>query len=522
VPLIVLVVGLVITLALVLVAWALNDHNQSRLLGLEAKQAGTVIAAAVPGTQTPLEVATQVARTSGGATSAFEQYMTTQVGPGKQFTAASLWRGTGAGARPLASVGSSELLTTRSVEARDLVARSFGSSTFVVSEFQDGRQLSLGFALATPGSGPRFAVYAERPLPADRKAAVAQNSAFSDLSYAIYLGGTTTPSHLLTTDFDRLPVSGRHATVREPFGDSQLTLVVAAQSQLTGTLSSWLPWIFAVMGIVLSVSAALITERLVRRRHAAESAETQIRRLYDELGTLYGRQRTIAETLQRTLLPRASPDIPGLEIAVRYLPGAHGIDIGGDWYSIVGLDDGRFAFVIGDVSGRGLSAASTMAALRFTIRAYALDGDAPSTILEKCSDQLDIDTDGHFATVLIGLGDVARHEITLANAGHLNPLLIDGGRTSFVPTPVGVPIGVAGGHYRSVTVTVPPRATLIAFTDGLVERRHESLDAGLKRFEDAATGQDLELDALVEQIVGTLGNDGSEDDIAILAVRWTE
>jgi hypothetical protein len=350
------------------------------------------------------------------------------------------------------------------VEARDLVARSFASSTFVVSEFQVGRQLSLGFALAVAGSGPRFAVYAERPLPADRKAAVAQNSAFSDLSYAIYLGGTTTPSHLLTTDFDRLPVSGRHATVREPFGDS----------------------------------------------------------LYDELGTLYGRQRTIAETLQRTLLPRASPDIPGLQIAVRYLPGAHGIDIGGDWYSIVGLDDGRFAFVIGDVSGRGLSAASTMAALRFTIRAYALDGDAPSTILEKCSDQLDIDTDGHFATVLIGLGDVARHEITLANAGHLNPLLIDGGRTSFVATPVGVPIGVTGGHYRSVTVTVPPRATLIAFTDGLVERRHESLDAGLKRFEDAATGQDLELDALLEQIVGTLGNDGSEDDIAILAVRWTE
>ena len=146
------------------------------------------------------------------------------------------------------------------------------------------------------------------------------------------------------------------------------------------------------------------------------------RGLYEQLGGLYGEQRTIAETLQQALLPRTNPSIPNLEIATRYVAGTVGVDIGGDWYSTLPIDDAHFAFVIGDVSGRGIDAASIMARLRFTIRAYLLEGHAPDTVLEMCSHQLDIEYDGHFATVLVGVGDLETRRVVLANAGHPRPI----------------------------------------------------------------------------------------------------
>ena len=231
---------------------------------------------------------------------------------------------------------------------------------------------------------------------------------------------------------------------------------------------------------------------------------TEIRRLYDELGGLFREQRTIAETLQRALLPKETPHIEGMEIAVEYVPGAKGMEIGGDWYSVIPVDDDRFAFVVGDVSGRGLSAATVMAALRFTIRTYALEGYWPTAILDKCSKQLHVLSDGHFATVLVGVGDLRRREITVANAGHLNPLVIDGESTSFIACRVGVPLGVPGGTYESVTVTMPPNSTLIAFTDGLVENRAESLDVGLKRLEEAVRGEACPLHLLLAKVIADL------------------
>jgi serine phosphatase RsbU (regulator of sigma subunit) len=280
-----------------------------------------------------------------------------------------------------------------------------------------------------------------------------------------------------------------------------------------------LPWIFAVLGLLLSTTAAWITERLVRGRRTAERDSAQIRELYSELATLFRQQRTTSETLQRALLPRNSPHIPGMDFAVKYEPGAQGLEIGGDWYSIVAIDDAHFLFVIGDVSGHGLSAATVMAELRFTIRAYALEGNSPATILEKCSKQLDV-TNGHFATVLIGSVDVARHEITLANAGHLNPLLLTGEERSFIETALGVPLGVSGDSYDSVTISVPPRSSVIAFTDGLIERRGENLDIGLARLAAAADDGTLSLENLLTKVLSDLAYDASEDDIAMLGLRW--
>jgi serine phosphatase RsbU (regulator of sigma subunit) len=160
-----------------------------------------------------------------------------------------------------------------------------------------------------------------------------------------------------------------------------------------------------------------------------------------------------------------------------------------------------------------------MAELRFTIRAYALEGNNPTTILEKCSKQLDV-ADGHFATVLIGSVDVGRHEITLANAGHLNPLLLTGDDKSFVETALGVPLGVSGERYRSVTLSVPPRSSVIAFTDGLVERRGENLDVGLARLAAAVDDGTLPLENLLTKVSAELAYEASEDDVAMLGLRW--
>ena len=113
-----------------------------------------------------------------------------------------------------------------------------------------------------------------------------------------------------------------------------------------------------------------------------------------------------------------------------------------------------------------------MSSLHHAIRAYAAQGDPPTVILSKLSGLLHVSTGGQFATVLCGAVDVARRQVTIANAGHLPPLLVTSESSQFVDTDVGAPIGVTSeSDYGQVTFPVPPQATLLAFTDGLVERQ---------------------------------------------------
>ena len=203
-------------------------------------------------------------------------------------------------------------------------------------------------------------------------------------------------------------------------------------------------------------------------------------------------------------------------------PGTGGVDIGGDWYSVVLLDDRRFAFVVGDVSGRGISAATIMARLRFTVRAYLLEGHPPHVVLEMCSRQLDIETDGHFATVLVGIGEIDSRRVTLANAGHLNPLIVDGVTATFAQSAAGLPIGLTTTTYGSSTFVMPPGSMLVAFTDGLVERRGEGIDLGLERLAEAAARPAPSLDRLLSELASELAGQELTDDVAVLAFRWRD
>ena len=177
--------------------------------------------------------------------------------------------------------------------------------------------------------------------------------------------------------------------------------------------------------------------------------------------------------------------------------------------------------VVGDVSGRGLGAGTVMASLRYSIRAFASQGDPPTTLLTRLTRLLDVDRDHHFATVLCAIVDIEGHTITVANAGHPSPMLIDADGVRLLSTAVGVPIGVArDATYDSVTEPIPAGATLLAYTDGLFERRGESADDGLGRLMGSASAHDGSLEALLTQIVNAQVSDASDDDAAILGVRW--
>ena len=198
-------------------------------------------------------------------------------------------------------------------------------------------------------------------------------------------------------------------------------------------------------------------------------------------------QRAIAETLQNSLLPRALPTPPEFEIAARYLPGAEGVDIGGDWFNLRIAGEGCSFFAVGDVSGRGVEAAALMASLRFAINAYAAEDPRPAAVLRRLGRLIQMSDHGHFATVLCGLYDGQAGRVTLANAGHPPPLLITNGRAQVVATEVRPPIGLNHVEYPATSVAVTRGATLLAYTDGLVERRAEPITAGIERLREAAS-----------------------------------
>ena len=516
------IAGLLVTAGISWTAWKLDRSNEQRLLQVQTRQAAAVLTSTISNIENPLQTALAIESATDGDPQRFTQFMATYTAANGLFSAASLWRVTGDSVAPVASVGASPALAPSSNDAHDFVTRALHRSTFVVTSISTGGQQSIGYALADP-QHPVFAVYAERAIPANRRVPVESNSAFSDLHFATYVGSTTSPSALATTDVaaNQLPLSGTTARETIPFGDTVLTLVTAPDGQLGGSLGAQLPWVFLASGIALTAAAAFIVRHLVRRRAAAETDAITITGLYEQLDAVYGQQRTIAETLQHALLPLRTPSVANLDIATRYVAGARGVDIGGDWYSVVQLDDNHIGFVVGDVSGRGVDAAAIMARIKFTLRAYLAEGHSPEVALALSSRQVDISADGHMATAIVGVADLRTRDITLANAGHLNPLIVADGQAQFVATAAGPPLGVGETDYAATTITMPPGSMFLAFTDGLVERRTEDLDVGLDRLAGIAASTDRPLETLLSTVLATMTSNGSEDDIAILAFEWT-
>lgn len=520
------VIGIVCLILTAASTWAsarVDANAEQRLLNVQAKQVSAVLSTAILLIQEPLTTALSVERVASGASgpTSFTRLMAAYVAPDKLFASASLWKRTGTAIVRVAQVGVPPDMIPGRPQTRAYLRNAFHTKGFTVRAVNAGTQDRIAYAEADPGSG--YVVYAERTIPTNRRAAVDNNSAFSELHYAIYLGRTISPGALSTTDVDprALPLTGTTAKVAVPFGDTVLTVVVSPSHHLGASLGQRLPLILLLGGLLLSLTAAPVGYQLVRRRRDAEENAVTITKLFERVDVLYGEQRDLSVKLQRALLPHSNPEIPNLEIASEYVAGAQGVDIGGDWYSIIGLGDEQFGFVVGDVSGRGIDAVAVMAHARFTLRAYLLDGDSPQTALEKCSRQFDISADDHITTVVVGLGNWRTGEVTLASAGHPAPLLVTSDGADYVHVEPGRPLGAGSGAYQPTTVNLVPGTTLFLFTDGLVERRNEDIDTGLDRLAvtvSAASAQPV--DRLVAHALRTLRDEDASDDIAVLAIRW--
>lgn len=523
----IVVIGLATTVLGVALAVRTDRSNEERLLQVQTEQAAAVLEAATMGVQEPLASALDVAASllPWRLRTVFEERFSRNIGPDQAFEAGALWQRGPSGLRQVAAAGAPPGIRPSTAHAGRLVARSLKARTMAVAWTTVGQQIRISYVLADPAS--RFVVYAERSVPGNRRSPVDSDSGFAGLDYALYLGeGTSTENMVMTNEEPaRLPLDGLTYTTTVPFGDDVLTLVTRPREHLGSDLGAQLPWLLGIAGPLATLLALLLTRHLLRSRERAEADTRTITSLYRRVEGLYDEQRELSVRLQRALLPRMLPQLPGFDVAATYVAGAQGIDIGGDWYSVVEAGGDEFAFVVGDVSGHGIDAVAEMARARFTIRAYLMDGDSPASALEKSAHQFDIAVDGHMVTVLAGTGNWRTGELTIASAGHPAPLSVSAdGTSAFLPVRTGPPLGAGVAAFEATTAMLEPGSMLLCFTDGLVERRTEDIDAGLARLADAAAAHYSDsgpLEPFLGELLVQMRDPDRSDDIAVLALRRT-
>ncbi|MFK0290360.1 SpoIIE family protein phosphatase [Streptomyces sp. NPDC090442] len=241
--------------------------------------------------------------------------------------------------------------------------------------------------------------------------------------------------------------------------------------------------------------------------------------------TLFDQEREFATGLQETMLPRRLPPIAGGEVTVRYHPASVGRDVGGDWYDVIALPQGRTGLVVGDVQGHDTHAAAVMGQLRIALRAYASEGHAPETVLVRASRFLaELETE-RFATCTYVQADLESGALHLARAGHLGPLICNSSRHIDWPQVAGgLPLGLATAfgqdHFPETQLFLEPGSTLLLCTDGLVEQPGRDIAAGIEALSAAVRAGPAELDALADRLSYLLwAEPGSDDDMALLLLH---
>jgi serine phosphatase RsbU (regulator of sigma subunit) len=515
VTVVVLVVGLIITGGLAYAVGSVHTSNEDRLLQQRLSESSLILTSAVPSITSVLNSTAELAEASGANPQEIQQVLAPSVGtaPGQSFRSVSVWRADGRG-QPLVVVGARPHQAGTSGPSLRQFIRQTTKPGLRVRDMLSSDPAGLGYAATSARPDRHYVVYAESALPADRTQRAQSAPAFQDLDYAVYLGKKTDSDKLLLASTEHLPLTGRRQTATSPFGDNTLLMAMSARGDLGGHLMARLPYLILLVGLIASLVVAWFVERLLRRRELAQH-------LAEENDRLYRDQRSVAETLQRSLLPDVLPELDGLQLDARYEPGVEGIEIGGDWYDVVAIDEDRVLLVVGDVSGRGLGAGAVMASIRYAIRAHATQGDGPGTILGKLGSILQVTRDRHFATVLCI--EVRRSDATLrvANAGHPLPLVLNGTGADFIATDTGPPIGIDSGRtYAETVVGVPSGGTLLMFTDGLFERRGEGVDDGMDRLRRTAQGIQGDLPTLLDRVLDLMIGGVTTDDTALLGVRW--
>lgn len=303
------------------------------------------------------------------------------------------------------------------------------------------------------------------------------------------------------------PNAGRVAAFRAAGIHSALVVPLAARGDRIGTVTL----------IRAGDSPGFDEEDVAIARALADRAAISL-----DNARRYSREHGIAVELQRALL--AAPGVPhtGIEVATRYLPAGATDLVGGDWFDTLALPGGLTLLAMGDVMGHGVEAAVEMSHYRSMLRVVAGEGEPPDRILRRMDAILTAAGAQRPATCLLGLADAVRGGCWFASAGHLPPAVVTAeGGIRLLSVPPGPPLGAdLRGHYETVYVPWRTGETLLMYTDGLVERRTEDIDASLARLAALrlphSTGP---LDALLARIVHRLAPAAAEDDVALMAAR---
>jgi PAS domain S-box-containing protein len=277
-----------------------------------------------------------------------------------------------------------------------------------------------------------------------------------------------------------------------------------------------------VMGVLVAGAAAprrFMAEDLGLLRLAADRVALAI-----DHARVYDREHRIAETLQRSLLPERLPRLAGMDAAARYLPAATEAEkVGGDWYDVIQIPGGGVGMVMGDVAGKGVAAASMVGRLRNALRAYALDGHEPVEAVEKLNRLVwNEGQDSQMATLIYVVLDPVEGVLRWVNAGHVPPLVTVGQEPPhFLEGGRSVPLGVLPfPSFEEVSVEMETGGAVVLYTDGLVERPGDHIDAGMSRLRQVVREAPVESEQLCDYVLHALVPDGGlNDDVALLTLR---
>jgi DNA-binding response OmpR family regulator len=284
---------------------------------------------------------------------------------------------------------------------------------------------------------------------------------------------------------------------------------------LEGVDAEW--WVVPVPGVagpagLIAVPASVADtddDRMLLGRLAQTAAVALANlRIYEE-------EHRTALTLQRSLLPAGLPPLPGLAVAARYHASGDQVEIGGDFYDAFETDVGQGVVVIGDVQGHSLEAAIVMAELRYSLRAFMLDGMDAHAALDRLNRILLRSHPEMSATVCVLTFPPDRGTVTVDNAGHLPPLVVRADGAGYLE-PGGVLLGVDGGVRRPATLTLAPGDRIVLMTDGLVERRGGSLTEALDALAEQVRSTSAGAEELSDLLMGRWGD--SEDDICLIVL----
>ena len=276
---------------------------------------------------------------------------------------------------------------------------------------------------------------------------------------------------------------------------------------------------FALAGLLI---AAESQEREIATRRAAEAAL-----MAEALERERQRAHDFAVQIQKGLLPDSPLQLPGLDIAARYEAASETLEVGGDWYDTIQLSDGRIGLVVGDIVGHGIDAMTSMGRLRTALSALAMHNDDAASVLSAVDEFVASPDGAGYATVFYAIVHPTERTIQYASAGHPPGLMVSSsGETTWLDGGQSEPLyGMRPAERRKqASMTYEPGTTLILYSDGLIERRGESLSVGLGRLEDIAkmlSGEEPQ--TICDQLIARFGVGGDrEDDVVVMAMKTEE